>query len=73
VTETKESTIMYVAHFAFGSRVEGGEGEDHDIGTVIEAIGPDAQHPMAVDGNVYVAWDSGVRTWTPASDLAPAR
>ena len=62
-----------VGSFALGSRVTGGAGEDRDVGTVVEAIGPDAQHPMAANGNnVFVAWDSGVRTWTPASDLQSA-
>lgn len=45
------------------------EGVDGDHGVVIEANGADARHPMACDDNVLVAWDSGVRTWTPASDL----
>lgn len=55
--------------FAIGIRVESGEEDDYDTGCVIEATGTDAKHPMAGGDNVFVAWDSGVRTWTPASDL----
>lgn len=55
--------------FPVGTQVEGGAGDDRDTGTVIEAVGADARHSMASGDNVFVAWDSGVRTWTPASDL----
>lgn len=45
--------------FAVGDKVEAGEGEDHDTGTVIE-----------VDGDqVTVAWDSGQRTTQPVDAL----
>lgn len=45
---------------AIGARVEGGDGEDHDTGTVREHL----------DGaQVLVAWDSGVVTPAPASIL----
>lgn len=56
-----------------GTRVEAGNGEDHDTGRVVECIGADETHPMACPGNVYVAWDSGVRTWTPVGDLTAIR
>lgn len=36
-----------------GSVVEGGEGEDHDIGRVTQVTG----------NRVRVAWNSGVSTW----------
>jgi hypothetical protein len=42
-----------------GARVEAGKGEDHDTGRVVEINGE-----MAV-----VAWDSGVRTPCPVTDL----
>lgn len=58
--------------FPIGVRVEGGEGEDYDTGTVVEAMDLDAAHPMASGDNVFVAWDSGVRTWAPISDLRTA-
>ena len=45
-----------------GQRVEGGAGEDHDTGRVVQMRGL---------GNVeaLVSWDSGVREWTPISLL----
>lgn len=44
---------------AIGTRVEAGEGEDHDTGVV-----------HAVDGDhAFVGWTSGVSTWTPIEDL----
>jgi hypothetical protein len=43
-------------------RVQGGEGEDHDTGYIIDVEGD-----MAT-----VAWDSGVRTPCPISDLRVA-
>lgn len=58
--------------FPIGTRVQGGRGDDHDIGTVIAAVGDDASHPMANGPNIFVAWQSGVRTWTPIADLEPA-
>lgn len=58
--------------YTIGTRVEGGEGDDRDIGTIVEATGVDARHPMATADNVFVAWDSGVRTWTPLADLRVA-
>jgi hypothetical protein len=53
--------------FPIGSRVEGGSGEDHDIGTIIDPTTIDRRHQMA--RAVFVAWDSGIRTWTPVSDI----
>lgn len=56
-------SVVEVEHdFTEGERVEGGEGEDYDIGTVdsIEARG------------VMVRWDSGVTTYAPASILRRA-
>jgi hypothetical protein len=50
-----------------GTRVEAADGSD--TGLIVPCIGPDEDHPMACDGNVYVAWDSGVRTWTPLTDV----
>lgn len=44
--------------YQVGDRVEGGEGEDYDTGTVVE-----------VESGVLVAWDSGVRCWAPADVL----
>jgi hypothetical protein len=47
------------SEFEVGDRVEGGEGDDHDTGRVIE-----------IDGDeITVAWDSGVRTTQPADLL----
>lgn len=58
-----------MAQIAIGARVEGGDGNDYDTGTVIDATGFELSQPMAGSGNVLVAWDSGTRTWTPAADL----
>ncbi len=44
-----------------GSRVEAGQGEDHDAGRIVEIVGD-----MAT-----VAWDSGVKTPCPLADLSP--
>lgn len=60
---------MRAIEFKIGCRVEGGSDDDRDSGTIVEAAGADARHPMAGGENVLVAWDSGVRTWTPASEL----
>lgn len=58
--------------FAPGARVEAGDGEDHDVGRV--AAAPDHALAMARAANaVWVAWDSGVSTWTPASLLRLVR
>lgn len=43
-----------------GERVEGGTGEDHDTGRVIDDHG---------DGTVMVAWDSHVTTPAPVAIL----
>lgn len=43
-----------------GARVEGGEGDDYDTGTVLQHI---------AGAQVLVAWDSGVTTPAPASIL----
>ena len=43
-----------------GARVEGGEGDDYDTGTVREHL---------AGAQVLVAWDSGVTTPAPASIL----
>ena len=43
-----------------GARVEGGEGDDYDTGTVREHI---------TGAQVLVSWDSGVVTPAPASIL----
>jgi hypothetical protein len=64
-----ESTDMTTRGFPIGARVEAGNGEDYDTGTVIEAVGEDANHSMATGDAVFVAWDSGVRTWAPISEL----
>ena len=47
-----------------GTRVEGGEGEDHDTGRVIGYIDP----PQG-ECDVMVAWDSGVRTPAVSADV----
>lgn len=52
-----------------GTRVEGGTGMDHDTGRVVDPADSDREHPMAAGPNVLVAWDSGVRIWTPVADL----
>lgn len=53
-----------------GARVEGGAGDDWDIGTVSEPTGMDAEHVMANNpDNVFVRWDSGASTWAYAGDL----
>lgn len=62
--------MMTKTEIAAGTRVEGGMGEDHDAGTVIAANGVDLEHPMAGGDNVFVAWDSGVRTWVPVTELS---
>lgn len=53
-----------------GTRVEAGIGAGHDVGTVILATDYEAAHRMNDGTAVYVAWDSGVRTWTPMADLS---
>ena len=61
--------------FQIGDRVQGGKGEDHDVGTVVEDDGGDVgtlYDPTNQGGTVLVAWDSGVRTWTPVSLIEPA-
>lgn len=50
--------------FAIGDLVEGGEGEDHDVGKVIAYLDP----PVG-ECDVEVAWDSGVRTPAIAAEL----
>lgn len=52
-----------------GARVEAGKGEDHDTGTVMD--GALAERPAPAPDMVWVAWDSGARTWTPRADLRP--
>lgn len=52
--------------FPVGTRIEA---KDGDSGIVVEAIGRDAEHPMAKGDNVFVAWSSGVSTWTPCDEL----
>jgi hypothetical protein len=64
-----------MAKFEIGDRVQGGKGEDHDTGIVIADDGDEAgtlHDPNNRDGNVLVAWDSGVRTWTPVSLIEAA-
>lgn len=43
------------------ARVEGGDGEDHDTGWIVEMID---------DDTVLVSWDSGVRTPCPIDLLS---
>ena len=51
--------IWIEATLTVGSRVEAGQGEDHDTGRIIE-----------IDGEMaLVAWDSGVKTRHPLADL----
>ncbi len=45
-----------------GTKVQGGDGEDHDEGLIIDVL-----HDWA-----KVAWDNGVRRWTPLADLEVA-
>ena len=56
-----------------GARVCGGEPgtEDYDEGTVVPHYpdGMDGDPLLVTDGGVEVAWDSGIRTWTPLSLL----
>ena len=56
--------------FRTGARVEAGAGEDHDTGTVMD--GTLAEMPAPAPDMAWVAWDSGVRTWTPIADLRRA-
>lgn len=46
-----------------GARVEAGAGADYDTGTVMD--GALAERPAPGPDMVWVAWDSGTRTWTP--------
>lgn len=48
-----------------GDRVRDAEG---DVGIIIEANALDAHVPHNSD-QVFVAWATGVRTWTPTSNL----
>lgn len=50
--------------FRLGDRVEGGEGEDHDVGRVVAIL-----DSKVGDCDVEVAWDSGVRTLAISSAL----
>lgn len=54
--------------FYVGDRVRDAEG---DIGVIIKANAADARTPHNND-QVFVAWQSGVRTWAPTSDLTVA-
>jgi len=57
--------------FPAGTRVEGGEGDDYDIGTVSTPNEHDERIPhMPTD--VWVAWDSGASTWTPIDIISAA-
>ena len=57
---------VMVDDLAVGQRVCGGLGEDYDEGTVVERH--DGGRRV---GEAYVAWDSGVSSWTPVSELRP--
>ena len=57
--------------FPAGTRVEGGEGDDYDIGTVSTPNEHDERIPHMA-ASVWIAWDSGVSTWTPADILSAA-
>jgi hypothetical protein len=48
-----------MTELSIGDRVQGGYGEDRDIGTVLEIH----------DNKALVGWRSGVNTWTPIADL----
>jgi hypothetical protein len=56
--------------FAIGDRVERGAAEAADRGRVV-ARGGEAEytHHLNLPGYVLIAWDSGVFTWTPVSEL----
>ena len=61
--------------FQIGTRVQGGKGEDHDTGTVVEDDGGDVgtlYDPTNQGGTVLVAWDSGVAAWSPVDLLSLA-
>lgn len=58
---------LWSEQFPIGSRVEGGSGADHDVGTIIEPSMTDRH--LQMERAVFVAWDSGVRTWTPIGDI----
>jgi hypothetical protein len=65
----QDPSLVYVdIHWTPGARVRGGEGEDEDTGTVGS---PEDARGTAPEGAVWVSWDSGVRTWTPADSLRP--
>lgn len=57
--------------FTIGDRVEAGNGDDYDIGTVSEPAPHDERIPHRAT-DVFVAWDSGQATWTPAAGLSAA-
>lgn len=57
-----------------GDRVEGGYGDDHDVGTIGYPESGDALDELgdrdAPIDEVWVRWDSGVSTWTPIEHLS---
>jgi len=53
-----EATAALEAH----TKVEAGQGDDHDAGYIISVD----------DGMAMVAWESGVRTPCPITDLSAA-
>jgi hypothetical protein len=58
MTKTEAQAAME-AH----TQVEGGEGEDHDVGQIVS---------LQDDETAIVSWESGVRTPCPISILSPA-
>lgn len=68
--ELTKAVVQAEAHardagFAIGDLVEGGEGEDHDVGKIIAYLDP----PVG-ECDVLVAWDSGVRTPAVSAELS---
>jgi hypothetical protein len=57
--------------FQVGDKVESGHDDDFDTGRVIDAD-ESAEAIRHADDAVYVAWQSGVRTWTPVDLLRHA-
>jgi len=57
--------------YPVGTRVEGGEGDDYDIGTVSAPNEYEERIPHMA-ASVWVAWDSGSSTWTPVDILTAA-
>jgi hypothetical protein len=53
--------------FAIGTRVEGGAGDDHDIGVVGAPTAFERSLPghRDIPNSVWVRWESGVSCWTP--------